>query len=259
MKHIVFYSGGAGSYATAKRVVEKYGNENVILLFTDTKTEDPDLYRFIEETTLLLGCEMVWLEDGRDIWEVFKDQRFLGNSRIAPCTHILKQKSSKKWVKENFEPDECILYLGIDWSEAHRTKAPRKNWAPYQVEYPLCEEPYITKQDILDELLIAGIKTPYLYTLGFSHNNCGGVCVKAGQGQWAMLLEKLPERFLNAERKEQEIREYLKADVSILSRTKNGVKTPFTLTQLREQYEEDKKQLDLFDMGGCGCFVDYAE
>ena len=50
MKHIVFYSGGLCSWATAKRVVEKHGKENVLLLFTDTLIEDEDLYRFISET-----------------------------------------------------------------------------------------------------------------------------------------------------------------------------------------------------------------
>lgn len=47
MKHVVFFSGGACSYCTAKRVIENVGKENVVLLFTDTKIEDEDLYRFI--------------------------------------------------------------------------------------------------------------------------------------------------------------------------------------------------------------------
>jgi PP-loop superfamily ATP-utilizing enzyme len=37
MKHIVMYSGGAGSYILSKRVIAKYGKENTILLFADTK------------------------------------------------------------------------------------------------------------------------------------------------------------------------------------------------------------------------------
>ena len=49
-KHVVFYSGGLGSFATALRVIEKYGTDNLTLLFTDTLIEDYDLYRFIIET-----------------------------------------------------------------------------------------------------------------------------------------------------------------------------------------------------------------
>lgn len=33
IKHIVSLSGGVGSYFTLKRVLEKYGKENVIALF----------------------------------------------------------------------------------------------------------------------------------------------------------------------------------------------------------------------------------
>lgn len=75
MKHIVMYSGGIGSWAAAKRVIAQQGKENVILLFTDTLIEDEDLYRFLKETSADFGCELVWLKEGRDPWQVFKDVR----------------------------------------------------------------------------------------------------------------------------------------------------------------------------------------
>src|SRR4051794_31372917 len=49
MKHIIKYSGGAGSFMCAKRVAEKEGTQDLILLMTDTLTEDEDLYRFAIE------------------------------------------------------------------------------------------------------------------------------------------------------------------------------------------------------------------
>lgn len=204
MKHIIFYSGGIGSWAAAKRVVEKHGKENVILLFTDTMMEDSDLYRFINETVAEMDVEYVYLADGRTPWEVFKDIKYLGNSRIAQCSHFLKQKLAKKWIKENYKPDECVLYLGIDWTEAHRTVAPAKNYAPYKVEYPMCEEPYMTKGEMIEQLESLGIKQPELYKLGFSHNNCGGFCVRAGQGHFANLLKKKPELYKYHEERERD-------------------------------------------------------
>lgn len=259
MKHIVFYSGGIGSWMTAKRVVEKHGKENTILLFTDTLIEDEDLYRFIDETVKDLGAEYIRIADGRTPFEVYRDVRFLGNSRLAPCSHKLKQEVSRKWIEEHFKPEGCTLYLGIDWTEQHRTKAPVKNWAPYQVEYPMCEEPYLTKEDMLQELRNIGIEVPKLYKLGFSHNNCGGFCCRAGQGHFANLLEKLPDRFKEYEAQEEEIRQYLNKDVSMMKKTKNGITTPYTLRQLREDYENEPKQIDMFDIGGCGCFVEDDE
>lgn len=260
MKHIVFYSGGLGSWATAKRVIERHGKENTILLFTDTKMEDEDLYRFLDDTEKDFGMKITRIADGRDVWEVFKDSRLIGNSRIAPCSHILKQKAASKWIKANFTPDEAVLYLGIDWTEEHRTVAPTKNWHPYKVEFPMCEEPYLTKNDVMNELKKTGIKLPRLYEKGFSHNNCGGFCVRAGQGHFANLLKQMPDRYAYHEKKEQEMRDYLgRDDISILTRTRNGQKETLTLKQLREEYERGGEQIDMFDIGGCGCFVQDGE
>lgn len=256
MKHIVFYSGGIGSWATAKRVIEKQGKENVILLFTDTKIEDEDLYRFIDETVKEMGVEYVYLADGRTPWEVFKDVRFLGNSRIAQCSHLLKQKPANDWIKTNFKPEECTLYLGIDWTEEHRTKAPTKNYDPYKVEFPMCEEPFVTKDEMIAELESLGIEQPRLYKMGFAHNNCGGGCVRAGQGHFVNLLKQLPFLYQEWEENEQGMRDFLDKDVSILRRTRKGVRSNLTLKQLREEIESKQtEQVDFNDIGGCGCFV----
>ena len=52
MQHVVMFSGGAGSWMTAKRVAEKHGTDNLILLFADTLIEDEDLYRFLDEAAV---------------------------------------------------------------------------------------------------------------------------------------------------------------------------------------------------------------
>ncbi len=277
MKHIVSYSGGIGSYMAAVRVVEQYGLENVLLVFTDTKIEDEDLYRFINETVEDLGCEYKYLAEGRDVWEVFFDQKYMGNSRFGNCTKTLKQDLFREWLEENYGPDECIVYLGFDWTEAHRLTKAEPHWKPYTVKAPMCDEPYITKIDMIKYLESRGIESPRLYKLGFQHNNCGAFCVKAGHGHFKNLLEKMPERYAYHEQKEQEFRETFNKDVSILKREKvegtklkwdkgkeeyievpNRVTYPLTLKELREELESQDRQieLDLNDHGGCGCFVE---
>src|SRR3546814_20280654 len=54
----------------------------------------------------------------------------------------------RRWLESTFDPDACIVYLGIDWTEVHRYERAIPKWAPYKVEAPLCEEPYIDKSDI---------------------------------------------------------------------------------------------------------------
>lgn len=255
MKHIVLYSGGLGSYFTAKRLLETVAKEDMILLFTDTKYEDKDLYRFLDDTTKFLGIPLTNFSDGRDIWRVFQDVKFLGNSRIDPCSRVLKREPSRKFI-EQFKPDECKIYLGFDWTEMHRLVRAKKAWLPYIIEAPLCDKPYIDKDDMKKLLVNDGIELPYLYTKGLAHNNCSGFCVKAGIGHYITVLKNMPERYAEFEAKEQEIRDYIGKDVTVLRRVRNGVKTNLTLTQLRKEYEAGKLlQDELWDIGGCGCFI----
>lgn len=257
VKHLVQYSGGAGSFATAKWLVDNgIPKEDIVLLFADTLIEDEDLYRFLNETSQWLGIEITRLSDGRDPWELFKDKKFIARNGKGICSQVLKRDLCRKWIKERFKPSECIIYLGMDWMEMHRVKGAQVNWAPYSVRCPLSENARFDKLNFIEWMKSVGIAIPRLYTMGFPHNNCGGFCVKAGQAHFLHLLKVMPERYAHHEAKEQELREHLGKDVSILcDRRGGGKRRPLTLTQLRERQEEISKTEDgQHEWGGCGCF-----
>lgn len=264
MKHVVMFSGGIGSWAAAKIVAREHGTENLYLVFSDVKGnatsphigEDEDTYRFIEEAVENIGGTYIYLNEGRDIWQVFKDERFLGNSRLASCSKFLKQKPARKWLEENCNPGETIVYVGIDWTETHRLPAIEKNYLPFAAEAPLTKPPYLEKKQMIDWAKQEGLKTPRLYDLGFSHNNCGGGCVRAGQAQFKRLLEIMPERFAEWENKEIEMQEFLQKPVTILRETVNGERKALPLIELRKRIENEPKLIDLDDWGACGCFVE---
>jgi hypothetical protein len=257
MKHVVMFSGGIGSWAAAKRVAARHGTDDLTLLFTDTLMEDEDLYRFLGEAAANVGGKFVRMAEGRDPWQVFFDVRYLGNSRVDPCSRTLKREIADDWMAANCEPAETRIYVGIDWSEEHRyTKLrdlrAKHGWA---YEAPMCEAPYLSKPDMLLALKREGIRLPRLYEMGFSHNNCGGFCVKAGLGHFANLLRVLPERYAYHEAKEQELRDFLgRQDVTILRDWATRPPKNITLRQLRERIQAGG-QVDAFDIGGCGCFV----
>jgi len=265
------YSGGVGSWYTARRIAEKFGTDDLILLFSDTKMEDEDLYRFLIEGAGNIGGKLEVIAEGRDPWQVFFDVKFLGNSRIDPCSRILKRQILRKWLKDNCDPENTVVYIGIDWSEIHRFEKAQKYWAPWTCEAPLCDPPYVSKSQMLYELEQEGIERPRLYRLGFVHNNCGGMCVKAGQAQFRLLLKTMPKRYAYHEKKEQELQEHLKKSreaqgkelaepPTILQKTKDGEQRNYSLKELREDIESGA-QIDMFDWGGCACFSpdDYAE
>lgn len=254
MKHIVLFSGGASSYVCAKRVLAKFLAEDVILLFNDTKSEDEDLYRFLNDAEQVLNHEIFRNVDGRDIWQVFRDERFLGNHKVDPCSKILKRRAGDLVIKLYSEL-EVIIYAGYKWTETHRFDKMRRAMAPYHVEFPLTDRPLLDDCQILDELRRDGIKVPRLYEMGFAHNNCGGFCIKAGISHYVHLFKVWPERYLQFEQKEEEMRQFLgRDDIAVLTDRRGGKKKPMTLRVLRERIERGET-LPKHDFGGCGCYL----
>jgi hypothetical protein len=202
---------------------------------------------------------LVWIAEGRTPWEVFFDVRFLGNSRIDPCSRILKREAADDWIEGTFDPDDVVCYVGIDWSEVHRFERLEPRKLPYVYKAPLTESPWSSHAERLEMLSKEGIRTPRLYGMGFGHNNCGGFCIKAGQGHYATLLSSMPDRFDYHEQMEREIAQFLDADVAMMKKSKDGETRPFTMKDLRIQVEEGQENLDLFDHGGCGCFLDSGD
>lgn len=265
VKHIVMTSGGVGSFVTLCLVVEEFGAENVVSLFADTLIEDEDLYRFLEDTHKHLGVELTRIADGRTPWEVFRDKKFIGNTRVDICSRVLKRDLMDKWIKQNFpNPAECICYIGIDWSEKHRYErlAPRK--LPYAYRAPMVERlMMLTPEQKSKFCRERGIEPPRLYAMGAAHNNCGMMCVKAGLAQFRMLYEKMPERYLWHEEQEADLisNHGLKP---FLRKVENGQTIYYSMREFREEYlmPGSGQQLtfdDLLDWGGCGCAIDYKD
>lgn len=232
--HVVGYSGGLASHLAAHRIIEEVGADRVVLLFADTKSEDEDLYRFIDEGAEALGGRLVKIADGRTIWQVFRDEKFLGNSRIDPCSKILKRKMIERWTKEH-APDSApvIGYTVCESQRWERYVARRPN-----ARAPLMESPTLTSAQVHSEFaeLFPRVKPPRLYAKGAKHNNCGGLCVKAGQKHFEWARVNLPEKYTEWEREEESIRQQL-GDVSILTDRRGGGKRTLTLRQFRERME----------------------
>jgi hypothetical protein len=177
----------------------------------------------------------------------------------------LKRQPADRWLKQNCDPTDTIVYVGIDWSEIHRFDdgegnglRPRRAADGWRYEAPMTTPPYLSKQDMIRSLKARGIAPPRLYAAGFPHNNCGGFCCKAGQAQFALLLRVMPDRYLRHEANEESVRRLLGRDVSMMTdRRGDGVKKPLTMKALRERIESGG-QADLEEWGGCGCFVDAA-
>jgi hypothetical protein len=252
MEHIVQYSGGVGSWAAAKLVARKHGTENMTLLFADVLDEHPDLYRFLEEGADNIGVKVTRISEGRTPRQVMTDEKFIGNSRFDPCSRILKREFMDSWIAKRFDPKNTVRYIGIDWTEINRFERFRERMAPWITDAPLCtNDPPLGKKDAFAMLEQEGIEPPYLNRIGFSHNNCGGACIKAGQGQWGKLLQHSPDLYAEWETWEEKMRDTV-GDHSILRDRTGGDDKPLSLRKFRLRVEA-KQQVDWHDIGGCGC------
>ncbi|MFJ4412948.1 hypothetical protein [Streptomyces sp. NPDC088925] len=240
-QHVIQFSGGIGSFAAALRVAERHGTRAMTLLIADTRAEHPDLWRFAADTSRLLDVPLTVVRDGRTPWQVFRDVRFLGNDRLAPCTRHLKQIPCRAWLTDHADPTDTLVYVGIENTKRDRRRIPAiaRNWKPWITRFPLCarREPARTKSQLLNEARAHGIEPPAMYTEGFEHNNCHGACVRAGQRQWRHLLDTNPAAFACAEAHEEELRALL-GPVAILRERRNNVARPLPLAELRRRHQQ---------------------
>ncbi len=121
-----------------------------IMLFTDTKWEDCDNYRFLHAVVArmsrLYQATFVHLAEGRDPEQVFLDSRYLGNDRAPLCSRILKGEMTAKWLQDVEGP--VTLYFGITWMEAHRGERIQKRYneqfkGRVSCSFPMCSPPYL--------------------------------------------------------------------------------------------------------------------
>ena len=301
VKHVVMYSGGAGSAWVGKYVADKFGKENTILLHTDTKWEDEDNYRFMNECAEYIGVPITYKTDGRTPEDIFRENLYFGNFGTAPCSKQLKMFMTFEFIQELLAKGiKPILYFGIDYNEARRAPRIAYNYKHnvdvfedgLEVRFPLIGEidglpvngeqllygtDYLKSDkmprmynDMIFECLAKqnfvkctvdpkkviseewGIKLPRMYELGFKHANCGGRCIKAGKAHFANLYRVWPERYAEVERMEREINEEQLAKngrrYTILSKTVDGKKVPYSLEEYRKQeLEANDCQLSFFD------------
>ena len=257
---VVSFSGGVTSWLAAKLAqASMTGDDRMVLLFADTLVEDASTYAFLAAAAADIGEPVTRVADGRTPWQVFEDQRFVGNNRVAPCSRLLKRVPLDKWLRDNCDPSRTVSVLGMDWTEQNRFETHRKireadGWT---VCAPLIEAG-IGKPEAMERAIAAGLPLPALYGEGFPHANCGGACVRAGHAHWARLLTVRPKTFRDAERKEAWLRRLLgRQDATILRDRSGGRTKPMSLTAFRERVEAQGLQPEMaFDWGACACGVD---
>jgi len=241
-----------------------HGREDVIARFADTRAEDPDLYRFLDDLERKIDLPIIRLVDGRTIWDVFTKESMFTNPQTGGCLAAWKLK--KTMLRNHLAtigatPEDTTIMIGFDGSEQDRMRRLEKSGAPWKFDYPLTWGKPLFRCDIDDQIRRCGLVPCSMYEKGYRHANCGGACVQAGIAQWAMVLADYPERYAEAERHEATAMAAMSAaerPVQTILRSRVGGKSSnLSLAQLREDIASGvRTDGDDFRVGQCSCMGD---
>ena len=253
----VHISGGGQSAVCLARCLDWYGKHRVTCLFSNTNTEAPDLYEFLDAIERRFNIEIVRLNnDGQSIWDVFDKAGVISiRTGMSACKASLelKHKPLAKYMKEHHDPEKTVIALGLSAFEPERQEKHYSRLAPYQVIYPLNVSPKLSDCEVISELDNLDLPIPDAYRKGYTHNNCGGGCVLAGLKQWAGLLEDYPDRYSWHEERERQWRSKGR-DFTILRDRSGGTTKPYTLENLRLDLAAGRPSPGEF-RSGCGCMI----
>jgi hypothetical protein len=234
----------------------------------ETYAGNPEWRSFLHELRAWMPFavdNLVWLVEGRDPWEIYRDERFLGNSQRDPCSKFAKRQVLDKWRDANFDPTDTIIYFGIGSAESHRYDDKKGGGIKGRLAAAgwHAEAPLIGRQegDLSSSIYMAkaGLVRPRLYQW-YAHNNCGGMCCKAGQKHWKARLEFQPERYEYDRLMEKKISDFLAGPARsfLTDRRGDNIKKTLTLGDFRNRLQAGGYVMPEPQPGddGCGCMVD---
>jgi hypothetical protein len=209
---VVGFSGGVTSAWCAGWALRNYPREEVILLWHDTKEEDPDTYRFLREMASALGVPITERSEGRSVTQVARDEGMVPNDRAAFCSRILKQEPGNRFICELQEhgASEIIRVMGFSGMETERMQrhtalcwGMSSLWCPVSVRFPVFETK-TTKQQCADWCSCEmGVQPSSMYEWS-DHANCPG-CFRGKKAYWMAVEKNRPDVFAQRAALEEEM------------------------------------------------------
>jgi hypothetical protein len=209
---IAWFSCGATSAVACKLAIDKYGEDNVRIIYFKIDSAHEDNDRFIKDCENWYGKEIEIFRSRKylDQFDVIKKTKYVNGAKGARCTLELKRKVRQE-VQEIIEYENQIFGFEHNKKEIIRANRLLEQNPETKALFPLIEA-RLTKENCLGLLIKAGIELPVMYKLGYPNNNCIG-CVKGGIGYWNKIRIDFPKHFERMAKLEREVgRSCLKDD-----------------------------------------------
>lgn len=228
MKDIIsWWSGGITSAVTCKICIDLYGIDRVLIVFIDTKNEDPDTYRFMKDCEKWYGIKIETITgvgEGykynsiQDVWRRFNS---LNVAHGAVCSSEIKREVRERWQKDKVYTHQAF---GFDINESKRARSLLINHKKTKPIFPLLMHA-LAKTDCIKIIQEAGLEPPITYSLGFLNNNCFQTgCTQGGIGYWQKMAREWPEKYNAMAAMEHELTDAKGSPVTMLRDKGNRAK-----------------------------------
>ena len=205
MKVVSWFSAGITSTAATYLALEKFGRDNVDIIFFETGSHHPDNERYIKECEEKLFKKKVQIEHSnkfKDVLDLIRKLKVINFVNGAECTRTLKKNVRFKLEKTNTW-DYQVFGFEFEKKEINRAIRHKEQYGDTNPIFPLIDAKY-SKKDCIRLLKDFDIELPMMYRLGYTNNNCIG-CVKGGMGYWNKIRRDFPEIFNEMAKVEREI------------------------------------------------------
>lgn len=194
-KFICHFSCGVTSTIATKIILDKYGSDNVEIIYANPGAEHPDNQRYLkdcEDKIFHKRVTVVTSKKYKTIFDVFRDFNYLASRNFAHCTVQMKKIPIRDYLGIKLIEDTQIF--GYDNSEQKRANRYIQYNPELKVIFPLIEE-NISKQECIKNVMSLGVQLPIMYRMGYHNSNCIG-CVKAASlSYWKKIKIDFPDIF----------------------------------------------------------------
>jgi len=194
-KIIGWFSCGITSAVACKLAVDKYGKDNVVLVYFEIDSAHEDNARFIADCEKWIGLPVERRRSSKykDQFDVIEKTRYVNGPGGARCTKELKKDVRVAVEKEIANFENQVFGFEFEKKEINRAIRFSQQYPHTNPVFPLIDSK-LTKEQCAGILLNNGIELPTMYKLGFHNNNCI-MCVKGGKGYANQVRKHFPEHF----------------------------------------------------------------
>ncbi len=235
LRHVLGLSGGRDSAALAVFMKTHSPDLPIEYFFTDTGSELPEVYTYLQKLEGLLGKPIEHLNPGRDFaFFLEKYNHFLPSVQQRWCTRQLKLRPFEAWLRPTIEAGgRVISYVAIRADEDRAGY--RADTSGIEVVFPF-RDYNIDKAGVLRILRDSGLGLPDYYKWR-SRSGCT-FCFFQQKIEWVRLKEEHPDAFEAARQLEKSALTHGSPFTWSQRESLDELSTPDRVAEIKADYEK---------------------